>query len=123
MVLDVEVVAENPEIEDSLNRKGLYGINENEMLTALDAGMRQGAPEAGQAVDTSKVQILLGLEPAVLAIAMSSVDETDIYWAIDTHLNQCLQKFLLSSVAVRRRTKTTASLSISTEPVKQKSSR
>ena len=90
MVLDVGVVAENPEIEDSLNRKGLYGIDENEMLIALDAGMRQGPPEAGKTIDTGKAQILLGLEPAALAPAMSLADETDVYWAVDARLTGVL---------------------------------
>jgi hypothetical protein len=85
MVLDVGVVAENQDIESSLNRKGMYGIDEQEMLAAFEAGMRQGPPQDGEA-DIGKAQIALGLEPAYLAAAISSQDTGDVYWYNDARL-------------------------------------
>jgi hypothetical protein len=85
MVLDVGVVAENQEIELSLNRKGMYGIDEREMLAAFEAGMLQGPPKGSQ-TDIGEAQILLGLEPAALAAAVSSPDTTDVYWYNDARL-------------------------------------
>ena len=85
MVLDVGVVAENQEIELSLNRKGMYGIDEREMLAAFEAGMRQ-APESGD-LDIGDTQIGMGLEPAYLAAAISSSDTTNVYWSNDARLS------------------------------------
>ena len=86
MILDVGVVAENQDIELSLNRKGMYGIDEREMLAAFETGMRQGPLRNGEA-NIGDTQIGLGLEPACLAAAMSSSDITDVYWANDARLN------------------------------------
>ena len=86
MILDVGVVAENHDIEMSLNRKGMYGIDEREMLAAFETGMRQGPPRNGEA-NIGDTQIGLGLEPAYLAAAMSSSDPADVYWANDARLN------------------------------------
>ena len=86
MVLDVGVVAENSEIEDSLTRKGLYGIDEGEMLAAFEAGMRQGPPTADEGTSSDKAQIVLGLEPVMVASAMASADQSDIYWVHDSRL-------------------------------------
>ena len=88
MVLDVGVVAENSDIEDSLTRKGLYGINEREMLAAFEVGMLQGPPRADENMETrlSRAQIVLGLEPAQMAAAMTSADTADMYWWNDARL-------------------------------------
>ncbi|KAL9121427.1 MAG: hypothetical protein Q9187_002019 [Circinaria calcarea] len=86
MVLDVGVVAENQDIELSLNRKGMYGIDEREMLAAFEAGMRQGPPKDGQA-HIGEAQIALGLDPASLAAAVSSQDTANVYWYNDARLN------------------------------------
>ena len=86
MILDVGVVAENQEMELSLSRKGMYGIDEREMLAAFETGMRQGPPRNG-AANIGDTQIGLGLEPACLAAAITSSDTTDVYWANDARLN------------------------------------
>lgn len=40
MILDVGVVAESDVLERSLKHKGLYGIDEEEILKAFDLAMR-----------------------------------------------------------------------------------
>lgn len=48
MVLDVSVVAENENIETSLSRKGMYGIDEAEMLPGFETFMTQPKPDADE---------------------------------------------------------------------------
>lgn len=87
MVLDVGVVAENQGIEMSLNHKGMYGIDEQEMLAAFEAAMRQGPPLPGHQAAISEAQIILGLDPEQLREAVSSKDATDAYWYNDARLS------------------------------------
>ncbi|KAL4895733.1 ketoacyl-synt-domain-containing protein [Aspergillus ambiguus] len=86
MVYDVGVVAENSDIEVSLSRKGLYGIDEREMLQAFEAGMLQGPVPPNEEAQIGDAQILLGLEAVSLAAAMTSAETTDAYWANDSRL-------------------------------------
>ena len=86
MVLDVGVVAENADIEISLGRKGMYGIDEREMLQAFEAGMLCSRPSSDHDTATRDAQIILGLEPAYLAAAMDSTETTDAYWFNDARL-------------------------------------
>ncbi|OCL10070.1 putative polyketide synthase [Glonium stellatum] len=88
MVLDVGVVAENADIEISLGRKGMYGIDEREMLQAFEAGMLQGSPKSSENASLGEAQIVLGLEPAYLAAAMTSAQTTDAYWSNDARLSE-----------------------------------
>lgn len=92
MVLDVGVVAEHPEIEASLNLKGLYGIDESEMLAAFEVAMQQGPPKPGDENQLARAQIILGLEPAALAPALTEVDEVDKSWSEDARFNLVLAK-------------------------------
>ncbi len=86
MVLDVGVVAENADIETSLGRKGMYGICEREMLQAFEAGMLYSSPGSDHDTAARDGQIILGLEPAYLAAAMTSAETTDAYWTNDSRL-------------------------------------
>lgn len=90
MVLDVGVVAENDSIERSLLRKGMYGIDEQEMLRGFEVAMSQSAVLSEEisldGMDDS--QVILGLEPAELAQAISSGDSVDAYWYNDARLTQ-----------------------------------
>lgn len=100
MVLDVGVVAENENIELSLLRKGMYGIDEREMLRGFEAAMSQPVPTP----ETARIgdsQLILGLEPAFLAGAVSSFDAVDRYWFADARLNgiRTIVESLLSSSA------------------------
>ena len=86
MVLDVGVVAENENIEVSLGRKGMYGIDENEMLRGFELAMLQTQPRYPSPPKLGNAHIILGLEPASLAKAISSKDSVDAYWYNDARL-------------------------------------
>ena len=88
MVLDVGVVAENEDIEVSLGRKGMYGIDENEMLRGFEVAMLQTQPKNPSPPKLGNAQIILGLEPASLARAISSKDSVDAYWYNDARLKR-----------------------------------
>lgn len=85
MVLDVGVVAENDGIESSLTRKGMYGIDENEMLDAFKIAMSLPIPVGSE--DHSDAHMILGLDPSPLAKAVSSRDAVDPYWYNDARLS------------------------------------
>ena len=87
MVLDVGVVAENENIETSLSRKGMYGIDEGEMLRGFETAIMQPKPQADTPAAIGNAQINLGLEPACLAAALTSEDVTDAHWYNDGRLN------------------------------------
>ncbi|KAL8847079.1 MAG: hypothetical protein Q9221_007866 [Calogaya cf. arnoldii] len=86
MVLDVGVVAENEDIEDSLSRKGMYGIDEQEMLQGFEMAMMQPVPKDARGRRLGDAQIILGLETGQLAAAMASNDTADAYWFNDARL-------------------------------------
>ncbi|KAI1346694.1 hypothetical protein F5Y01DRAFT_264504 [Xylaria sp. FL0043] len=92
MVLDVGVVADNDSIEASLVRKGLYGIDEYEMLRGFEAAMLMSRSSSGTQCGPNSVnsqviangvaddsQIIMGMEPRELAV--SAVDEDNaVFW-------------------------------------------
>ena len=81
MVLDVGVVAENETIELSLARKGLYGIDEAEMLRGFEIAMSQ--PSSHDSDEIMDSQIIVGLEARELARSMNSTENVDAYWYND----------------------------------------
>jgi hypothetical protein len=83
MILDVGVVAENEGIEESLVRKGMYGIDEQEMLRGFEVAMSRPIPLKDQDVKRSDSQIILGLDPKELAKAITSGEAVDAYWYDD----------------------------------------
>lgn len=87
MVLDVGVVAENENIETSLSRKGMYGIDEGEMLHGFETAMMQAKPGNDKPASIGSAQIILGLEPVYLAEALASENVVDAYWYNDARLN------------------------------------
>ncbi|KAI0152902.1 ketoacyl-synt-domain-containing protein [Xylariaceae sp. FL1272] len=82
MVLDVGVVAENDAIESSLTRKGLYGINEEEMLRGFEVAMLGsfGTQQREAAVPSN---LVMGMEVRELTRAITSISagSTDLFWA------------------------------------------
>lgn len=93
MVLGVGVVAENSLLEDKISRRGMYGIDEGEMLRAFEAAMSQptrklhhsGSSSAPTQRDSA---IILGLDPSRLAAALASADKiTDIAWSEDARFS------------------------------------
>lgn len=85
MVLDVGVVAENANIEISLTRQAMYGIDEREILRGFGTAMMQ--PSKPENATFGDAQIILGLEPAELAKAITS-DRDDAYWLSDARFQQ-----------------------------------
>ncbi|KAF4176549.1 hypothetical protein CNMCM8927_000723 [Aspergillus lentulus] len=83
MVLDVGVVAENAAIETSLLRKGMYGIDEQEMLRGFEVAMSRAVSPVASLEEVEDTQIILGLEPAELAKAVHSDQTVDAYWYQD----------------------------------------
>ncbi|KAL2802399.1 KR domain-containing protein [Aspergillus granulosus] len=77
MVQSVGVVAENPEIEAALRRKGIYGIDETHLLEAFEAAI------ATQATTTPADHVIVGLDPSKLKESLSSPDVTDSFWTED----------------------------------------
>jgi hypothetical protein len=104
MVLDVGVVAENESIELSLLRKGMYGIDEKEMLQGFKTAMSLPIPTAGSA-SFSDTQLILGLDPTPLTKAVSSSDAVDPYWYNDarlTGIKAAVENILSTSTSTNR---------------------
>ncbi|KAI0128332.1 putative polyketide synthase [Xylariales sp. AK1849] len=95
MVEDVGVVAENAAIADSLARKMPFGVDEREMLVSFEAGIIQGTPSTDANVNENvrlgDVQMILGLEPEPMLIAMEGMDITDAFWHQDARMKSVLE--------------------------------
>ncbi|KAI0838541.1 ketoacyl-synt-domain-containing protein [Hypoxylon sp. FL0890] len=96
MVLDVGVVAEDDSdaLEASLLRKGMYGIDEEEMLRGFEVAMlahKQAQPEVQES------QLIMGMDAGELAKAIAKaggVENADVYWYRDarfSHVRASLQ--------------------------------
>ena len=78
MVLGVGYVADNPDVEESLLRKGIYGIHEDELLVAFQAAMTpQRTP------DDAFDHVIVGFEPAKLCQSVAQKETTDAFWMQD----------------------------------------
>ncbi|KAH8196090.1 hypothetical protein TruAng_009746 [Truncatella angustata] len=92
MVEDVGVVAENAAIAESLARKMPFGVDEREMLASFEAAIIQGAPSSsGEAVHLGDVQLILGLEPEAMLVAMEGLDLSDAFWHQDARMRSVRQ--------------------------------
>jgi acyl transferase domain-containing protein/NADPH:quinone reductase-like Zn-dependent oxidoreductase len=85
MVLEVGVVAENSELEQSLKRKGMYGIDEEHLLQGFEAGVVASSGAA------ATHQIVIGLDPAKLHKAVKDEAVTDSYWLEDSRFSHAVQ--------------------------------
>ncbi|PCD32678.1 hypothetical protein AU210_008924 [Fusarium oxysporum f. sp. radicis-cucumerinum] len=82
MVLGVGVVAENLDLENSLTRKGMYGIDEEALLDAFEVSIleQQRPQHDGASFD----HLVVGLDPAELHRARRQADgDVDAFWAAD----------------------------------------
>ncbi|KAJ0295368.1 hypothetical protein COL516b_012632 [Colletotrichum fioriniae] len=80
MVLGVGVVAQNLELEDSLKRKGMYGIDEEALLEAFEVAIL----EQQQQHNTEFDHLIVGLDPAELYKTSREVaGDVDAFWAAD----------------------------------------
>ncbi|KAL8917449.1 MAG: hypothetical protein Q9208_007943 [Pyrenodesmia sp. 3 TL-2023] len=78
MILGIGHVADNPEIEDSLLRKGIYGIHEDELLAGFEVAMMPPPHD-----DERHANIILGLQPSRLAHSVAQPETTDAFWLHD----------------------------------------
>ncbi|RDW80312.1 lovastatin diketide synthase LovF [Coleophoma cylindrospora] len=85
MVQSVGVVAENPEIEAALRRKGIYGINETHLLESLEAAI------ATQATLSPADHVVVGMDPSKLKDSLAGSEVTDSFWTEDTRFKAVLQ--------------------------------
>lgn len=81
MVLGVGVVAENTELEDSLKRKGMYGIDEEHLLQSFEAGI------VSKEVQPVPDHVVIGLDPALLQKAVADEAATDSFWLEDARFS------------------------------------
>ncbi|KAF5665736.1 polyketide synthase [Fusarium circinatum] len=82
MVLGVGVVAENLDLENSLTRKGMYGIDEEALLNAFEVSIleQQGQQDGSASFD----HLVVGLDPAELHRATKEAEgDVDAFWAGD----------------------------------------
>ncbi|KAK2749193.1 Type I Iterative PKS [Myotisia sp. PD_48] len=91
MVLGVGYVAEHPEIEEALKRKGIYGIDEEHMLQSFEAAV------ATEASSNPSDHIVVGLDPAELQKSINSSDTTDGFWLGDSRFKSIFQAIQSSS--------------------------
>ncbi|KAH8200322.1 hypothetical protein TruAng_005538 [Truncatella angustata] len=84
MVLEVGVVAENAELEHSLKRKGMYGIDEEHLLEAFAAGIISS--KSDKPVD----HVVVGLDPVKLQKAVNDAAVTDSFWLDDARLSHAI---------------------------------
>ena len=96
MVLGVGYVAEHPEIEEALKRKGIYGIGEEHLLESFEASMitQQSASPSDH--------VIVGLDPFELqkSISGSESETTDGFWLEDARFKALLHSMSSSDGAV-----------------------
>lgn len=91
MVLDVGVVAENENIEISLTRQAMYGIDEREMLRGFETAMMQSLVSSHVPETTfGKSEIVLGFEPAELSVVITP-ESADSYWLSDCRFKHVIR--------------------------------
>ncbi|KAL8981793.1 MAG: hypothetical protein Q9205_003521 [Flavoplaca limonia] len=78
MVLDVGVVAENEALERSLAKKGLYGIDEAEMLRGFELAMTHSSRD-----EKEDSQLVMGFDARELARSANLTEKVDGYWHQD----------------------------------------
>ena len=93
MVLGVGYVAEHPEVEEALKRKGVYGIDEEHLLQSFEASMSPQARDAGIH------QIIVGMDPAKLQKSLAASETTDGFWLEDNRFSPLLHSIQSSSSA------------------------
>ncbi|KAB8069924.1 KR domain-containing protein [Aspergillus leporis] len=82
MILGIGVVAENVELEDSLKRKGMYGIDEDAVLNAFEIAVIE------QARGGISDHIVVGLDPTELAkAAQEAGGNIENFWASDVRFS------------------------------------
>ncbi|KAI1026382.1 hypothetical protein LB503_012850 [Fusarium chuoi] len=82
MVLGVGVVAENLDLENSLTRKGMYGIDEEALLDAFEVSILEQQRQGDESASFD--HLVVGLDPAELHRASKQAEgDVDAFWAAD----------------------------------------
>jgi hypothetical protein len=84
MVLGVGYVAEHPEIEEALKRKGIYGIDEEHLLESFEVSM------AIQSQSGSADHIVVGMDPSKLQKSLHEAATTDGFWMEDARFKSII---------------------------------
>lgn len=95
MVLGVGYVAEHPEVEESLKRKGIYGIDEEHLLQSFEASMLTQTRTARTHL------IIVGMDPAKLLKSSNASETTDCFWLEDKRFHSLLGSIQTSSPGAR----------------------
>ncbi|KAL8727151.1 MAG: hypothetical protein Q9166_006247 [cf. Caloplaca sp. 2 TL-2023] len=93
MVLGVGVVAEHPEIEEALKRKGVYGIDEEHLLESFEASM------IAQQTKPSVDHVVVGFDPQHLQKSINGTETTDGFWLEDARFKSLLHAMAASDGA------------------------
>ncbi|KAF4336886.1 polyketide synthase [Fusarium beomiforme] len=89
MVLGVGVVAQNLELENSLTRKGMYGIDEEALLDAFEVSIMEQQQQ--QTDNVTFDHLVVGLDPAELHKARKEAEgDVDAFWAADPRFSVLL---------------------------------
>ncbi|RYP61915.1 hypothetical protein DL771_009957 [Monosporascus sp. 5C6A] len=81
MVLGVGVIAENTKLEDSLKQKGMYGIDEEQLLEAFEAAI------VSQSQQHVPSHVVVGLDPYKLQKAAKNAEVSSSFWMEDVRFN------------------------------------
>lgn len=84
MILGVGVVAESDNLEEHIRKRGMYGVDEDEMLRGFEAAMWRPLNKGGLPIPPV---LNMGLEAARLATSVSSTDISNVYWWNDSRLS------------------------------------
>ena len=94
MVLGVGYVAEHPEVEEALKRKGVYGIDEEHLLQSFEVAMSEQTRAGGIH------QIIVGMDPAKLQKSIKASETTDGFWLEDKRFISLLDSIQSSSTLI-----------------------
>ena len=90
MVLGVGVIAQNADLEISLKRKGMYGIDETALLQGFEVAILE--QQRGHDPTGTVDHIVVGLDPAELRKAVDEAGDTvDSFWMDDRRFNAVVQ--------------------------------
>jgi len=84
MVLGVGYVAEHPEVEEALKRKGIYGIDEEHLLEAFEVSM------AIQSQSGAADHVIVGMDPSKLQKSLHEAATTDGFWMEDARFRSLI---------------------------------
>lgn len=92
MILGVGVVAENTELEDSLKRKGMYGIDEESLLSSIEVAVNEQ-----QTHESAGSHVVIGLDPSLLSRAIQEAGDVEPFWMADKRFRTLVYNMKQSS--------------------------